>query len=76
MICTIRFCNFHFFNGYLHMRKCNTMGMILNKRMQIKTVILHYLLEIVIINRSNNTRSLLLDKYYRCHSDRHYKVII
>ena len=26
------------------------------------------------MNRSNKTRSLLLDKYDRCHSDRHYRV--
>ena len=34
---------------------------------------LHFLLEIIIINRSNKTRSLLRDKYDRCHSDRHYR---
>ena len=32
-------------------------------------------MEITIINRSNKTRSLLLDKHDRCHSDCHYRVV-
>ena len=35
---------------------------------------IHFLWKIIIINRLNKTRSLLLDKYDRCHSDRHYRI--
>ena len=41
---------------------------------QIKNVMLHFWLEIIYINRSNKTRSLLQDKYDRCHSDGYYRV--
>ena len=34
----------------------------------------HSLLEIILINRSNKTRSLLRDKHDRCHSDPHCRV--
>ena len=41
----------------------------------IENVIIHFLLKIIIINRSNKTRSLLRDKYKVVYSDRHYSLV-